>query len=106
MSRNRPLVRVPWGHQSRKCCYCGKVGPRTIVAGGWAHKRCIPKEAPSPLHVQIEKKIAEIEADPRFKAAPAAVQINAPLALIQTSLSAEHDTLRWVLKQLKEQDHA
>lgn len=37
--------RPPWGHVSRRCVHCGKVGPRTIVAGGWAHKRCIPKEA-------------------------------------------------------------
>lgn len=33
--------RPPWGHLSRRCVYCGKVGPRTMVAGGWAHKRCI-----------------------------------------------------------------
>lgn len=40
----QPTERLPWGHKSRHCIYCGKVGPRTIVAGGWAHKRCIPKE--------------------------------------------------------------
>lgn len=28
---------------SRHCLYCGGVGPRTVVAGGWAHKRCIPQ---------------------------------------------------------------
>lgn len=32
-----------WGHVSRQCIYCGGVGPRTIVAGGYAHKYCIPK---------------------------------------------------------------
>lgn len=32
----------PWGHVSRHCVYCGKVGPRTMVAGGYAHKRCLP----------------------------------------------------------------
>jgi hypothetical protein len=34
--------RLPWNHQSRYCVYCGRVGPRTYVLGGWAHKRCIP----------------------------------------------------------------
>ena len=36
--------RLPWGHKSRHCIYCGKVGPRCIVAGGYAHKYCIPNE--------------------------------------------------------------
>jgi hypothetical protein len=36
--------RLPWGHKSRHCIYCGKVGPRCIVAGGYAHKYCLPKE--------------------------------------------------------------
>jgi len=36
--------RAPWGHVSRRCIYCGKVGPRTIVAGGYAHKRCLPRK--------------------------------------------------------------
>lgn len=34
--------RLPWGHKSRHCVYCGRVGPRTRVASGYAHKRCIP----------------------------------------------------------------
>lgn len=105
MSRNRPLVRLPWGHQSRKCLYCGKVGPRTVVAGGYAHKRCIPKD-PTPTMLEqaakIEKRIAEIEGDARFKAAPAAVQINAPLALIQVGMESEIAALRWCLKLIKE----
>jgi hypothetical protein len=33
--------RLPWGHKSRHCIYCGKAGPRTMVVGGWAHKRCL-----------------------------------------------------------------
>ena len=37
------MSRLPWGHKSRHCVYCGKVGPRCIVAGGYAHKYCIPK---------------------------------------------------------------
>lgn len=35
--------RAPWGHVARKCVYCGKVGPRVIVLGGYAHRRCVPK---------------------------------------------------------------
>lgn len=35
-------MKAPWGHVSRHCVYCGKVGPRTMVAGGYAHKRCLP----------------------------------------------------------------
>lgn len=31
--------------KSRHCRYCGKVGPRTQIAGGWAHKRCLPKRS-------------------------------------------------------------
>ena len=37
------MNRLPWGHRSRQCVYCWKVGPRTVVPGGWAHKRCIPR---------------------------------------------------------------
>jgi hypothetical protein len=37
--------RPPWGHVSRYCVYCGKVGPRTYTIFGWAHKRCVPKPA-------------------------------------------------------------
>lgn len=36
------MKRLPWGHTSRHCLYCGHVGPRTSVVGGYAHKRCIP----------------------------------------------------------------
>lgn len=42
MTKKRP----PWGHVSRRCVYCGKVGPRTMVAGGWAHKRCLVRLGP------------------------------------------------------------
>jgi len=34
--------RKPWGHESRRCIYCGKVGPRCwVIAKGYAHRRCI-----------------------------------------------------------------
>jgi hypothetical protein len=36
--------RLPWGHESRRCVYCGRVGPRMVVLGGYAHKYCLPKE--------------------------------------------------------------
>lgn len=38
--------RPPWGHVSRHCVYCGQVGPRTVVLGGYAHKRCLPAAQP------------------------------------------------------------
>lgn len=45
-ANSRPFggVRRPWGHVSRHCVYCGKVGPRVVVAAGFAHRRCIPKD--------------------------------------------------------------
>lgn len=38
--------RLPWGHESRHCARCGKVGPRTfLVAAGYVHSYCLtPKE--------------------------------------------------------------
>jgi hypothetical protein len=41
--RIRQANRLAWGHQSRHCVYCGKVGPRVVVVVGYAHRRCIPK---------------------------------------------------------------
>lgn len=38
--------RPAWGHVARRCVHCGKVGPRVIVAGGWAHRYCIKKAQP------------------------------------------------------------
>lgn len=35
--------RLPWGHKSRHCVYCGKVGPRVGVLDGYAHRYCIPR---------------------------------------------------------------
>lgn len=48
----------------------------------------------------IKKRIAEIEADERYKSGlehPATIEINAPLALIQLSFEAEIKALKWVL---------
>jgi len=52
---------------------------------------------------KIQKIIDEIEIDDRFKAEPAAVQVNAPLALIQTELSTKHAVLKSVLKMFEEE---
>ena len=39
--------RLPWGHKSRHCIYCGKVGPRVSIDGfRYAHRRCINKRKP------------------------------------------------------------
>jgi hypothetical protein len=46
---------------------------------------------------EIRQKIAEIKRDGRYKAAPALVQINAPLALIQVNLKGRLEALQWVL---------
>jgi hypothetical protein len=46
---------------------------------------------------QILAAIAAIKADSRYQAKPALVDINAPLALIQTDLEAQIKTLKWVL---------
>lgn len=32
------------GKYTKRCIYCGGSGCRTRVAGGWAHKRCLPKK--------------------------------------------------------------
>ncbi len=48
----------------------------------------------------IKRRIAEIEADDRYKSSqksPATVDINAPLALIQLAYETEIKALRWVL---------
>lgn len=49
--------RLPWGHRSRHCIYCGKVAPRTRVVGGYAHKRCIPR---AELEVQKVKPVRRV----------------------------------------------
>jgi hypothetical protein len=45
--------RAPWGHISRKRVLCGKVGPRVLWGGLYAHRYCIKatgvvKHAPRP----------------------------------------------------------
>jgi hypothetical protein len=33
--------KLPWGHTSRHCLRCGKVGPRCLVLGGYVHFYCL-----------------------------------------------------------------
>lgn len=33
--------RLPWGHESRHCVRCGKVGPRINHALGYIHLYCL-----------------------------------------------------------------
>lgn len=78
------MSRLPWGHKSRHCVYCGKVGPRCVVAGGWAHKYCLPKQrkwtpfvgqpVPKPARSsdelnQIVDKVLAYRPKPKSKAA-------------------------------------
>lgn len=51
---------------------------------------------------EVQARIAGIEADERYKAKPALVEINAPLALIQTDLGAEVRALKWALGKMGE----
>jgi hypothetical protein len=37
------MARLPWGHESRHCERCGKVGPR-IWLRGWVHLYCLTNE--------------------------------------------------------------
>ena len=55
---------------------------------------------------QIKAKIAEWKADDRYKAPPAAIQINAPLALIQTSIAARISALKWALENEHDEEQA
>jgi hypothetical protein len=47
---------------------------------------------------ELEERLAEIEADERLHYPVSTIQANAPLALIQTELHKEANTLRWVLE--------
>ena len=49
----------------------------------------------------ITKKLNELKDDSRYKAPCAVVFSNAPLALIQTGISAKITVLEWVLEQIK-----
>lgn len=46
---------------------------------------------------EIKDKLLELESDERLSYPPAIVQINAPLALIQTEIEAKVRILKWVL---------
>lgn len=40
------MSRPAWGHVASYCVYCGQKGPRVIVLGGKAHRRCVKLYAP------------------------------------------------------------
>lgn len=46
---------------------------------------------------RVEERLAEVEDDDRLGYDDADVQVNAPLALIQTSLKAKRDSMRFAL---------
>lgn len=54
-------------------------------------------EMKKPSEREIRAALAKIEADERYHYAPALVQINAPLALVQVDLTARAEVLAWVL---------
>ena len=47
----------------------------------------------------LRKRIEELKSNPQFRYEPAAIQVNAPLALVQVSLAAEVRVLRWALEE-------
>lgn len=57
------------------------------------------------LRETIDKLIAGIEADDRYRQKPALVDVNAPLALIQTDLEGRMTVLKH-LRQIAWRDHA
>jgi hypothetical protein len=52
---------------------------------------------PMKTEEQITMAIEKIKLDPRMKAKPATVDINAPLALIQCAIESQLTALQWVL---------
>lgn len=60
----------------------------------------------SQIAGHIARKIAELEADERYKSyvksGPAQVHINAPLALIQVAIKNQLGMLRWVQEMLEQ----
>ena len=57
------------------------------------------KEIEMKTKEQIEKKVRELESDPRMGYKMASIEINAPLALIQCSIGSIIDILKWVLEE-------
>lgn len=52
----------------------------------------------SELKEWAQSRIDDIEADERFGYPPAKVEVNAPLALIQVQLKAEHRILKIIIE--------
>jgi len=53
--------RLPWGHQSRNCARCGKVGPRCTTKNeiGYVHFYCLTSEE------KKERKLKQTYAIPK-----------------------------------------
>lgn len=65
--------RYPWGHKSSRCIHCGQVGPRVVVLGGYAHRRCIPK----PIQATQRRPVRSSE----IPAAPQGLRPNVPISV-------------------------
>jgi len=50
---------------------------------------------------EILAEVVRIQDDERYSYPPALVQVNAPLALIQTEMRAKVSALEWVLAKIK-----
>lgn len=55
------------------------------------------------LKQKVKTRLKEIEEDNRYQRDDVAVQINAPLAMVQVDLKARHSILKWVLDELEEE---
>lgn len=58
------------------------------------------------IEAEIDVQIKIIETDERYNYKPALVQINAPLALIQTDLTAKVNILKWLKKIIQKEREA
>lgn len=54
--------RLPWGHESRYCRRCSKVGPRCIAPDGigWVHFYCLTNEEKKQRRAKQQEKGREM----------------------------------------------
>lgn len=62
-----------------------------------------PVEILRDLRQHMEERLQSITDDPRFRAKPALVHVNAPLALIQCIMKGEYGVLEWALQALRKE---
>jgi len=82
---------VPLNEQATK----GEIDP-----GFWGRFAARCQKALKDVRAQAQAVVDGIEADSRFQAEPALVQVNAPLALIQVEMKAQHALAKQVLEWL------